>query len=256
MKITIDTREAEQMAKAISGFSDRRLQSAIAEALNVTAKAVMADWAGQITGSVDRPTALSRRSPVLMQRADVGRLSAVVALREQVTSGQAPAEYLQPLEFGGGRGLKKWERALQSRSAMPSGHKAVPGKYARLDAYGNISRGQIVQILNQLGGTLSVGYQRVVSASAARRAQAAAAKGRTYVAVPKAQGGLAAGIYERKGRALLPVVFYVPAVRYRKQLRLLQKAPTVAAKVAQRELLAAVDRRWRSLQARQARGGR
>ena len=230
MQIAVDTSDLVRLANSVKSFSGRRVESVIALALNRTAREIKDEWGGQLYTKIDRPTALTRGAAILGQRADIGRLSTSIALRDSVERGDPPSQYLLPQERGGGRELKQFERALIARGLMPAGARSVPGNYAELDQYGNVSRRQIVQVLNQIagGGRLSVGYRKVVSASAARRAKAAARAGRVYVALPVPNGGLKAGIYERKGGAMLPVFFYARSVRYGKRLALMEHGLAIA----------------------------
>jgi alkylated DNA nucleotide flippase Atl1 len=249
--IEVQVEGLRELRRALAEFSDRRFGSAVAEGLNRTARAIADEWGGQLVTRIDRPTALTRRAAQLSARADVGRLVAEVRLRPDAPSGaDAPAAYLQPLERGGDRLAKRFERALQASGAMPAGHKAVPGDAAQLDGYGNVSRGQIVQVLNQLGADLSVGYQRVISRDAARRQRAAQRRGRQYIAFPQRVGGLPAGIYERKGRGLAAVFFFVSRTQYGRRLALVEHGRKVAQRVLEREIAAAVAKRWASLQRR------
>ncbi len=253
MKITFDATPMRALASGLKGFSERRVQSTVAEALNKTARAVADGWGGQLLNRIDRPTPLTRGAARVL-RADVGRLQAQISLKDVVAQrGLPPSVYLAPLEQGGGRTVKKFERALQNGGAMPMGSMVVPAKYAKLDGFGNISRGQIVQVLNQLGSGLSSGYQRVIGASAAVRAQSAAAKGRTYIALTTKRGGLAAGVYEKLPTGLfLPVFFFVTHTHYRRQLNLLSEAASVVRVRLAGELSAAFEKRLQSLRNRQA----
>ena len=56
--------------------------------------------------------------------------------------------YLGTQIEGGGRKDKAFELALRRRGVLPVGWHAVPGQKAVLDAYGNMSVGQIKQILS------------------------------------------------------------------------------------------------------------
>ena len=183
MNIVIDTGDLAQLRQGLQQFSDRRFQSGLSEALNKTARAIYDEWGGQLATRIDRPTQPTRLGPSI-SRADVGRLAAAVGLKDMIRgqSEGAPSEYLAPQEYGGDRKVKKFERALQAQGVMPVGSKVVPGKYAMLDGYGNISKAQIVQVLNQLSDQLSKGYRRVISVNAAKRATAASRAGRVYVA--------------------------------------------------------------------------
>ena len=236
MNYTIDTTELDRLRRSFEAFSDKRFASGLAEALNETAFAVRDVWGGQIYTRVDRPTTLSFRSPVVV-KADVGRLVAEIRLNDKVSGdagGIPPSEYLATQARGAAdRRVKKFEKALQSAGAMPTGWKVVPGRYAQRDAWGNISRGQIVQVLNQLGRDLSPGYQKVISRNAERRAASAARTGKTYVAIARRQGQLQAGVYWRDRRGnLRPVFFFVSRTRYAARIPLDQAAAdTVASRL-------------------------
>jgi hypothetical protein len=135
--------------------------------------------------------------------------------------------------------VKRFEKALKAAGAMPYGWQSVPAAGARLDAYGNMSRGQIAQILSQVGTELTAGYTRTLprlrgdeDAKAKRQIQnkrrrAFGRAGGQYVAIPRRKGKLAAGIYlaqardfgarwglGRSGR-LTPVLIFVRATTYR-----------------------------------------
>lgn len=255
MRFTIDTSSLDNLRRGLANFSDRRFQSGLAEALNNTARAVRDEWGGQLYTRIDRPTQLTRSAVKSREKADVGRLRAVVGLNDDASIATPPSEYLTTLETGGDRAVKKFERALQAKGSMPAGAKAVPAQYAARDAFGNIRRQQIVQILNQLGDNLSVGYQRVIGRTAAKRALAVKRAGRVYVAVPRQQGKLAPGVYERKGKALLPVLFYVSRTRYRKVLELEERAVRVVQRELPVQVSLAMEKRLQSL-LRRAGGGR
>ena len=71
---------------------------------------------------------------------------------KDIASGRnnAPTDWFEPQVFGGERKHKASERTLHSLGVLPAGMYTVPGKGARLDSYGNMSRGQITQILASL----------------------------------------------------------------------------------------------------------
>lgn len=255
MNITIDTRELERAAKAIGGFSDRRLAATIATALTRTARAVEADWRRQFAAELDRPTPLTQRAAVVIG-AKADNLRAEVKLRDATARGTAPAEYLAPQEAGGDRRLKRFEQALVRAGAMPAGQRAVPGEGAQRDGYGNVSRAQIVQVLNQLAaGRTSVGYSRVIGRTAEKRAASARRAGRVYVALPQGSGPISPGIYERQGRGLKAVFLFVSSVRYRSRLKLIEQGGSVAARVVQAEGVRALGEQVQRLRDKIARGG-
>ena len=247
--LTIKVEGLDELRKSLEQFSDRRFQSAVAEAINKTARHVSDAWGGQFATKFDRPTAMTYRASVIPDRADVGRLSATVSLRDSIpNNGVAPAEYLATHESGAAdRGLRKFESKLAASGAIPRGHKLVPGTHAKLDNFGNVSRAQVIAVLNQLSDPLKDGYQSVISRNKGKRDATAAKQGRRYVPVPRAIGKLEAGIYERKGRLLLPVFFIVSTTRYRKTLDLMALGRRAASDVLGREVSRAVEKRIASL---------
>lgn len=243
MKITIDTTQLRAVGKALN-FSDRRMRAVAASALTAGARDVDRAWQAQLQGRIDRPTASTQRAAVLV-KATADTLQAEVKLRDQAPAGQrnAPQDWLEPLERGGQRRLKRFELVLQRAGAMPAGYRAVPGPAAQRDGYGNVSRSQFIAVLNQLGGTaLTRGYRRVIGATAAKRTAVARRAGREYVAISRPQpGGLRMGIYERTAasrsastiratlRGLRAVFVFTRGATYRKQLALQDEGRQVAA---------------------------
>lgn len=252
MRISIDTQGLGQARRElVARFSDRRLRAAMATAATRTVRELKQRWQQQFDQAFDRPTYATSRA-VRTTMATAAKLQAEVFVQDKADRGTAPVEWLLPEEKGGARGLKKFEAALQAQGSMPRGWRAVPGPAAKLDGYGNVSRGQIVQVIAQLGAQYSPGYSRVISASAAKRAARAAALGRAYVAIlpgDKAEKRTP-GVYERKGKGLLPVFLFVSRVQYRKRLRLVQQARVEAGPILQRELERAVSESAARLAAR------
>ena len=255
MNITIDTTDVRRVTDGLKEFSERRFRAAVATAITRTAREVEADWRRQFGGSLDRPTPLTRRAGVV-QGATAQNLQAVVALREQTAAGASPAEYLAPQETGGARGVKKFEAALQRAGVMQRGQRAVPGRGAKLDAYGNVSRSQIVQVLSQLAaGRTSVGYTRVIGRTQGKRDAARRRAGREYVAISRPEGGLSAGIYERQGRGLVAVFVFVAGVKYNRRLSLIERGSRIANAAATANLQAAVAQQIQRLQDKLRRAG-
>jgi hypothetical protein len=230
MSYGIKLEGVDQLGGVLEGFSDRRMRAVQATALTRTARDIEGDWLGEIFASLDRPTSATARS-VGVKPATAQDLVAEVFIKDRPVRADAPApvDWLAPQEEGGQRGIKKFERALIAQGSMPAGHKVVPGAYAQLDGFGNISRGQIVQVISQLGTAFSPGYQRVIGSTLGKRLASAKRRGREYVAINKKQrGNLPLGVYQRDGRALLPVFLFVTTVTYRKALHLQESAQRLA----------------------------
>jgi hypothetical protein len=247
MKLTIDIQGLREAQALIAGFSDRRMNAAVATGLTRTAVQARAAVVDALPRAFDRPTPYTLKS-VKYVAATAARLTAHVgidieAVRDlygNVSSYRGgedtPAsKYLQPQIEGGQRRIKRMELALQARAAMPKGWMAVPARGARLDAYGNVSRGQVAQIISQLGAVLLHGDTSKLrrrpgesdKAWATRRRNAYGKAGGQYVAIPKPRGKLKPGIYLAEGRnfgaklgygrngKLVPVFIFVPSTRYK-----------------------------------------
>lgn len=96
--------------------------------------------------------------------------------------------YLLPQVEGGARKTKGFERALGNKMF-------VPGDEARVNKYGNISIGQIRQILSVLGrADRTSGYMANITARSAKRNK----KVRDYVYITRKYRGMYPGVYERR----------------------------------------------------------
>jgi len=95
--------------------------------------------------------------------------------------------YIVPQVVGGPRKFKGFEHAFGKTMF-------VPGQKARMTKAGNISPGQILQILSVLGkAERMAGTQRNMTARSAKRNK----KQRDYVYLPKGNGRLYPGVYQR-----------------------------------------------------------
>lgn len=223
---------------------ERQLRFAQVVALTRTAKDGQAAEVAEIDRAIDRPTPYTRNA-VYVQPATLARPEAAFGLKDDYTysaPGRQPTNYLRPQIEGGQRNIKAFERLLQLAGAMPQGWKAVPGDAARLDQFGNVSRGQLIQVLSQLRLQLSSGYnrnlplrvagrrqdltpqQRAINAS---RQRAFARAGGQFFVVRQGESKLQPGVYVRQvlgrrvqGPALRrprAVFVFVPAATYRRR---------------------------------------
>ncbi|MFT3816027.1 MAG: hypothetical protein QM750_00105 [Rubrivivax sp.] len=239
MKVTFEMKGLEAAQRALQQLSDVRIARAGATALTRTARDIEKAWTSRLESAFDRPTpATTRATVVKMARQD--DLTAEVFIRDR-SSGTPPAEWLAPEEYGGQRRLKKFEQALIAQGSMPPGMHLFPAPDAPRDAYGNVSRSTIIQVIAQLGAQYSPGYQRVISASAAKRVAKALSSGRKFIAIPRPQGRLAAGVYLRKGRELEAVFYFVRMATYRPRADLHRAAQDTAARVLQGHLVRALN---------------
>jgi hypothetical protein len=141
--------------------------------------------------------------------------------------GTQARDYLAPLVYGGQRKLKAFERSLQRVGLLPSGMAAVPGKAARLDAYGNMSRGQITQILSYFKAFGEQGYRANITdkrkESMAKGNKRTRARGVSYFVGRPNGGRHPSGVWQKTnfgeiGSAIKPIIIFVNRPAYRKQL--------------------------------------
>lgn len=162
----------------------------------------------------DKPTPYTLRG-VYAKRATVADPVAEFGIRDRLSPspapGHQPATYLRTQIDGGSRDVKAFERRLQQAGHMPQGWVAVPGAAARIDQYGNVSRGQITQILSQLQALSSPSFNgnlrrqlprnaagpRDPKVAALRRAAFNRAGGQFFIVKP-GESRLAPGVYVRQ----------------------------------------------------------
>lgn len=199
----------------------------------------------------DRPTRFTRNA-IRLWPAVRERLQARVWLRDDMEGGIKPSNYLTPHIDGGGRKQKRSEVALRHAGILPSGWHYVPGGGAKFDAYGNMSPGQIVQILSYLqagaGENSGKGYVSNISAKRIanlKRGRAGRRYGKEFFVVspngsPRTRH-LAPGVYEKTstgfGTAIRPVMIFVPHAKYRKRWRFFE----IGDEVIEREFSKVMD---------------
>lgn len=240
LSIKLDARQLDDAIAKMAGFSQRRMNAAIATALTRTARDAREAVRAELKRSIDRPTPYTING-LKFQSATAQRLEARIWYGNEWQGGKVgQGRYLYPQIEGGPRTLKRFEKALQAKGAMPYSMLAVPGPGAKLDQYGNVSRGQIVQILSQLGTELTAGYSRTLDRTKKGKVRAAYGRaGGQYVAITTQRGKLKPGIYIATGQdfgrkwgfgrtgKLLPVFFFVRSVRYTARFRFYEEAQRV-----------------------------
>jgi hypothetical protein len=181
-------------------------------ALNNTARSAKSDLVGEMQKVFDRPTPYTLNS-IFIKPSSKTDLKVVIWLKDDTFKGTPASRYLAPQIFGGERSLKRFERALSFRGLLPQGMIVVPGKGAQLDQYGNISRGQIVQILSSLRAFGGQGYAANRTARSIKRAGR-----RAEYFVGRPGRGLPLGVWQRMsfamGSAVRPVLMFVKPKPY------------------------------------------
>lgn len=132
------------------GRYDRQVPFAIKNTLNKLAQDVKTDVVNEMRNKFDHPTPFTLNS-LFIKYATKQSLTARVYLKDKELFKSRPFNEQLAHEFAGGQRIRKrLEYWFQRAGYISSNEYLVPGEAAQLDAFGNMSRGQIQKILSQL----------------------------------------------------------------------------------------------------------
>lgn len=204
----------------------KQVRFAAAVALTRTAQAAKVEVARLMPAELDRPKPGTTKA-LRVEKATRYDLTAVVRLMNR-GEGVPSSEFIGHNITGGRRGMKRSEMMLRSAGILPEGLYTIPGKEAQLDAYGNMSRGQIVSILSYFrtfgvtvlegGKLLNSSRMNMTAKTRARREK----RGNDYFVVPLRDRklGLYPGIWKRAGKELQPVLMFVKPGTHKKLVKI------------------------------------
>src|SRR5690554_2169686 len=182
-----------------------------AQAINEVVKQAEQQLRQEVASVFDRLTPFTLNA-FRIQYAKPSQPEAAVWVKDEksgASKGLAPEDWFAPQVYGGERALKASERMLRSRGILPAGMYAVPGKGARLDAYGNMSRGHIVQLLSGLKAFDRAGSDH--NATGSRRSRR---KGHANAFFILRRGNQPIGIAERRGKGVQVVLAFASEPQY------------------------------------------
>lgn len=221
-RVTGDIKEIEQH---LSATERRHIPFATALSLTRTAQFIAKKEQEEIGRVFDRPTPFARNS-LFVWPATKQRLYAEVKIKDEGTMVVKPIMFLKAQIYGGQRERKRFEVALIRHRKMPPNAFAIPAVGADIDQYGNMSRGQLQQILSDLQARFDP-RQNTTAASRGRRLRARTRSTTYYFSTfppSKQTAHLRPGIYVRrkfgwgvKGTTILPVLIFTTKARYRKR---------------------------------------
>lgn len=171
----------------------------------------------------DRPTRFTLNS-LQLKPAKRDDWNGKVFFRDFAPKGTAAGQYLDANIAGGGRKLKRSERHLRNRGFLDAGMYLVPGKDVKLNAFGNIPKGQVTKALSDVGAQFNP-EQNTKNTK------------KKFFWLPKA-GRRLAGIYFRQGRQTKTFMVAVRKPTYRRRLDF----DGESQKVADRTLRPNIDR--------------
>lgn len=236
MQIKIDTNlpSVRDALKKAAG----QVPFAASVALNATARLGQADVVDRMRSVFDKPTPWVLNS-LRVKRATKTSLVAEVAFKDKNVM-EDSSTMVAPHVYGGQRRYKGMEARLFRAGLLPAGYNAVPGAAAKLDAFGNMGRGQVTQLLNVLGTYTEAGYSKADARTVARLAKGNDKKGvygfRYWVnpVAGKKARHLPPGVYKRVatpfGSSLQPILIFVKRAAYRQRLPFYDLVDAAAAR--------------------------
>lgn len=220
-EMNINVRDAIAQMTNFCNTSQKQVNFATRVALTRTAVKAKEAEEREMRDVFRNPTPYTLSS-VYVRPATARRLEATVMLKDESTKAVPAATYLRAQIDGGKRVQKRFERALQAIGVMPRGYRAVPGGGAKLDAYGNMSRGQIVQMLAYFKAFPEGGYKaNMTEAGRSRLARGSKRQAGFAYFVGRPGDRLPLGVYQRvrfaMGTSLKPVLIFVRSAVYQER---------------------------------------
>lgn len=220
----------DNVRAALAAFPKKAKYAAV-KAMNTSMEWAQTDVRKEMRRVFDRPTPWVLNS-LRIKYAKPDTMAAELAYKDvwskNTTGPESSRTMIEPHVLGGQRDFKTMEVRLLRIGLLPSGYNVVPGAAAKLDAYGNMGRGQISQLLNVLGAYTEAGYNKANNKTVKRLAKGNAKKGINgfeYIVVkvrsPMARR-LHPGVYQRVatgfGSSLKPILMFISRATYRPRL--------------------------------------
>lgn len=211
MKPSIKITDLDDAVEALERLGGNAAKRALAQAINDVVPVAVSSLQDEANQSFDRPTPFTLNA-FRVQYAKPDNPEASVWVKDEKSGssrGQSPEDWLEPQVFGGDRKLKASERWLREKGILPAGKYITPAGGARLDAYGNMSRGHMMQLLSGLKALGREGSDH--SATNSRRSRA---KGHANAFFVIRRGSTPIGIGERRGSGMTMVLAFVSQPSY------------------------------------------
>ncbi|MDH0894234.1 MULTISPECIES: hypothetical protein [unclassified Pseudomonas] len=215
MRGSIDARDLDDALGGLQVLGSGLAELALADALNHTANQGNLALSAAMSEVFDRPTPWTLKSTRILH-ATPQRLEAALWVKDE-SGGKNPfsaEDYLLPQVDGGERITRRSEKYLREADILPPGRFVVPAAGARLDAYGNLQRGHMMQILSGLKV-----MHRAGSDHNATNSERSVRKGHAKAFFVMKRGSTPIGIAERRGKSVVMVLAFVRQPQYRERYR-------------------------------------
>lgn len=181
---------------------DKNRRFAVAVGITWTGQDVKAHLRDTMQRVFDRPTRFTLNA-LQLKPAKRDDFDAKVFFKDFIPKGTPAGRYLDPQIEGGDRRLKRSEKHLRNKGFLPSGMYLVPGRDTKLNAFGNIPKGQMTKALSDVGAQFNP-------------QQNTTRKRKKYFWLPRA-GRRLAGIYYRSGGQMKALMVAVRRPTYRRR---------------------------------------
>lgn len=224
MKISVDVKGLEAVAASLRGLKKEKIDVAKVAALNDAAYLAAKESSREMARVFDKPTPWVLGG-VRYVKARRDKQEASVDFDKWGNKTNVTVEKVLAANiYAGTRKHKRHEVALNRAGILPAGMGIVPGDAAKLDGYGNMTGGQIVQIIAWFKAFGEQGYRANIDDKGKARIgrdKKSGKRGFAYFALQKRRGNLLPGVYQRFktgfGSAINPVMIFVRMPAYRKR---------------------------------------
>jgi hypothetical protein len=226
VKIDVDVKGLDATIASLRGLADKKIKVATVAALNDAARAGYDATKKEMASVFNRPTPWVLGGARYVKATKESMESKIDFDKWGNKSGVTVERVLASEIAGGTRRHKRHEVALQRVGILPAGMGIVPGDAARIDQYGNMSTGQIVQIISWFKAFGEQGYSANVTEKGRKRIgrdnKRTGARGVQYFVLQSRRGKLLPGVYQRIetafGSAVKPVMIFVRMPAYKRRL--------------------------------------
>lgn len=230
--------DIDALRKQLDHWQKQQLPFAIALALTRTAQAIVPIEQRAMQTVFDRPTPFTLKSLRVVPATKQKQVAEVRFKDLNASQSGGEEHYLWPQIDGGARVAKRFEILFRQAGILPDGMFIVPGAGAKLDAYGNMSRGQLIQILSQLRIQAFGGFESRIGGArfdAKKVARAVKRQGYRIFAVREKVGKLIPGVYARfdfaVGSAVKPLLIFIRQPQYRARFKFFDIAQQAAERI-------------------------
>lgn len=216
MRGSIHARDLDDALAALNKLAGDLPGRALADALNHTANQARQALRVEMESVFDSPTPWVLNSTRVLNAKPSPSPEAALWVKDE-SGGKNPfsaEDYLLPQVDGGERFTRNSEKYLRRAGILPAGRFVVPGQGARLDGYGNIQRGHMMQILSGLKAMARSGSDH--NATESRRSLR---KGHASAFFVMKRGKTPIGIAERRGKGVVMVLAFVRQPQYRERFK-------------------------------------